>query len=156
MSERDYRVFRSSGTNSRQTYDQAEELSRQRPRADSEYDDYYRASGESLSRTITRSDRGSLAYAPEAPSATKTTYNVGRDRDTNAYITKGNIIVLDSRLDRDRELSDWEVIRPERSESGAYVIETSSTSDYSSPGRRRDYPREKLKFLPLEVDISDL
>ena len=141
MSDREYRAVRSSRPGPRESYDEIEPVSRQRPRGDSHYDDPYaypRGSRDALSRTTTRSEHGSLAQASDVPSATKTTYRIARDRDSDAYVTRGKVIVLDSRLDRDRELSDWEVIRPERSESGAYVIETSSTSDYDTLGRRQE------------------
>ena len=141
MSNREYRVARSSRPSDREPYDSSEPVSRQRSRRDYDYDDNYAyptRSRDALSRMTTKTERGSTVPSSESSSAVKTTYKVARDRGAEPYVTKGNVIVLDSRLDRDRELSDWEVIRPERSESGAYVIETSSTSDYASPGRRRD------------------
>ena len=142
MSGREYRVERSSRPAAREPYDDFESASRQMSRRDYDYDDPYaypRGSRDALSRMTTRSERGSAVPGSEITAATKTTYKVAKERGSDAYVKRANVIVLDSRLDRDRDLSDWEIIRPERSQSGAYVIETSSTSDYASPpGRRRD------------------
>lgn len=142
MSGREYRVERSYRPSAREPYDDYEPVSRERSRGKYDYDDRYantRGSREALSRMTTRSERGSAVPGSEMTAATKTTYNIAKEMGPEGYVKKGNVIVLDSRLGKDRDLSDWEVIRPERSESGAYVIETSSTSDYASPpGRRRD------------------
>ena len=48
------------------------------------------------------------------------------------------------------------MIRPERSESGAYVIETSSTSDYTSPGRQKDLDYDDRRRLAERRDIDIL
>ena len=126
MSGREYRVERSSRPLAREPYDDYEPASRQRSQGEYDYDDPYaypRGSRDALTHMTTRSERGSAVPGSEMSAATKTTYKVARERGSEPYVKKGNVIVLDSRLDRDRDLSDWEVIRPERSESGAYVVE---------------------------------
>jgi hypothetical protein len=121
MADRDNRVSVSSYRD--QYYDDSDRLSRQRSGRQYQYDD--------------RRDHVQRYNEVSAPSTTRTTYRVSRpSRVPEARAGEGKVIVLDSRLDGDRELSEWEVIRPERSESGAYVIETSSTSDYGPPAGR--------------------
>jgi hypothetical protein len=121
MADRDNRVSRSSYRD--QYYDDADRLPRQRSGRQYQYGD--------------RRDYVQRYDEVSAPSTTRTTYRVARpSRVSEARVGEGKVIVLDSRLDVDRELSEWEVVRPERSDSGAYVIETSSTSDYGTPGGR--------------------
>lgn len=135
MAGRDYRAGRPSYPD---RYDEPDPFARQRSRREYQYDSPNyppRGSTDGMSRVISRSDYGSANAVP----ATRTTYRVSRpQRDADARLGEGKVIVLDSRLDGDRDLSDWEIVRPERSESGAYVIETSSssTSDYGKPGGR--------------------
>ena len=147
MSDRDYRITRSSRPILRDPFTYSQPDRRQTPLRDY-HDDYasHRSSRDIISPRTS-----------EAPSATKTTYKVSSTRESEPYVTRGNVIVLDSRLDRDRELSDWEVIRPERSESGAYVIETSSISDSSTPARRRDdYSDRYERSRRDDVDVEFL
>jgi hypothetical protein len=155
MSEREYRAVGSSYPAPRNPYDDYNDddyLRRRTSRRDYTYDEPYshpRGSGDTLSRTTTRSEHGSMVRASAPPSATKTTYRVARDRDAK-------VIVLDSRLSRDRELADWEVIRPERSESGAYIIETSSSIDYDIPNPAQDIDYDARRRPDARQDFEVL
>lgn len=149
MAQRDYRI-RPSYSNPREPYDDLDSVARQRSRGEYRYENQYPpGSRDSVSPNTTRSQFGSTTGSTAI--TTKTTYRVSQPKpDSDTYVTRGNVIVLDSRLDRDRELSDWEVVRPERSESGAYIIETSSTSDYG----RTDVESNRKRRTTLGSDIE--
>lgn len=81
-------------------------------------------------------DARSYHQPPPPPSAavasrTKTTYEVGRDRNSEAYVKRSNALVLAPASSR----SEFEVIRPQRRDDGAYVIDLSNTRGYDD----RDY-----------------
>ena len=156
MSKPEYRVERSFRPSAREPYESYEPVRGEWSPRGHDYDDQYantRGSREALPRQTTSSERGSAVPGSGMTAATKTTYKIAKERGPEGYVKKGNVIVLDSRLDRDRDLSDWEVIRPERSESGAYVIESSSTSDYASPpDRRRDSRYDETRRPKMRRD----
>ena len=80
---------------------------------------------------------------------TKTVYGVARDRNAAAHLTRGDVVVLDHPRDRVESMSDssWEVVRPERDESGAYVIESGGRK-YGQSERRYDYNYDDQRRPP--------
>ncbi len=157
MSGRGYRVERSSRPPTREPDEDFEPVSRQRSQRGYVYDNSDASLGDSRDASSWMTARSEHGSQSASINATKTTYKVAKERGSDPRVKRSNIVVLDSRLDRDRDLSDWDVIRPERSESGAYVIETSSTSDYASPpDRRRDSSYDGTRRLNLGRDLEIL
>lgn len=137
MANRDYHVVHRSRNQDRDAYEA--EYEDRRYRGDEyDYDGDYRGArrsgaGDVWERGSTRSDHGStrqqqMALAPRSRHNTRSEYDFVQDRD-DVYSRGSNVIVLDS---RDQNLSEWEIVRPERTESGAIFIET------GAPYRRRD------------------
>jgi hypothetical protein len=65
-----------------------------------------------------------LALVTRPRASTRTEYDMLSDRDD--FVTRSsdsNVIVLDSRSRGSGGMSDWEIIRPEKTESGAIIIE---------------------------------
>lgn len=153
MSSRDFKVAYSSRES-----DVGSRSVRERPRreynVDRRYDDYrdYRDSRELVS---TRSERSS--NADFAGRTTKTTYGVARDRNAEAYVTRGDVVVLDHPRDRVESMSDssWEVIRPERSDTGTYVVETGGR-DYDRGTRQYEYEYDDRRRGPPVREIEVL
>lgn len=79
------------------------------------------------------------AYHPPAPSApsalipsrTKTTYEIGRDRNSEAYVKRSNALVLAPANPR----SEFEVLRPQKRDDGVYVVDLATSRGYDD----RDY-----------------
>ncbi|ETN46122.1 uncharacterized protein HMPREF1541_00306 [Cyphellophora europaea CBS 101466] len=155
MADREYKVVYKSRIRDQDVYE-AENDNRRYRRHDYGYDDERgpRRSGDYLERISTQSDHGSIrqqemALAPRPRHNTRTEYDFV-DRD-EPYGRSGNAIILDS---RDRDLTEWEIIRPERSESGAIIIET------GGPRGRYDYevvtaPRPREKSIGRSRSIVD-
>ena len=149
MADRDYRVVYKSRTRDQDPYE-AEYDERRYRRDNYGYDDGYGGpcrSGDVLERVSTRSEHGSIkqqtALAPRPRHDTRTEYDFIQDRD-DLYARPSNTIVLDS---RDRDLSEWEIIRPERTESGALVIDT------GAPYRRYGYDDRGPRGSGREIEI---
>ena len=82
------------------------------------------------------------AALPSAATTTKTTYEVGRDRNSEAYVKRSNALTIGPENGR----SEFEVIRPQRRDDGAYVIDLGSARGYDD---RNDYaPRARYYDLP--------
>jgi hypothetical protein len=153
MADREYKVVYKSRIHDHDPYEAEYDNRpyRRDDRYDHDYDDRYgpppRRSGDVLERASTRSDYGSvrqqpqqMALAPRPRHNTRTEYDFVQDRD-DLYPRRSNVVVLDS---RDRDLSEWEIIRPERTESGAIIIDT------GVPFRSQGYDDRR----PRELEVS--
>lgn len=103
---------------------------------DRSYSRHHRDERVIIDRNRRPDDARSYHQPPPPPSAavasrTKTTYEVGRDRNSEAYVKRSNALVLAPASSR----SEFEVIRPQRRDDGAYVIDLSNTRGYDD----RDY-----------------
>ncbi|KAK5047909.1 hypothetical protein LTR84_006097 [Exophiala bonariae] len=92
-----------------------------------------------------RSDdpRGYHQQSTTVANRTKTTYEVGRDRNSEAYVKRSNALVLAPANPR----SEFEVLRPQRRDDGTYVVDLSNPRGYDE----RDYgyqPRTKYYDAP--------
>lgn len=104
--------------------------SSRRPRREVEYEDDYRR--ESTYSRDYRDDRievdrrsranDSRTSLPSTVGKTKTTYAVGRDRNAEAYVKRSNAVIIDDRPG-DHGRYEYEVLRPERRDDGAYVVD---------------------------------
>ena len=65
------------------------------------------------------------------PSRTKTTYEIGRDRNSDAYVKRSNALVIAPTNPR----AEFEVLRPQRRDDGAYIVDLSTSRGYDD----RDY-----------------
>ena len=140
MSDRGYKVIYKS----RESDSTDDQLSPQRSRRDDRYqnDDYdVRRNRDPISA---RSVRGSAVDGGRSNrELTKTTYEVGRDRNSDAYVRGGNVMVIDQpRRRRGESESEWEVIQPEKNSDGAYVIDMGSEGGGRRGGRRYEYEVE--------------
>ena len=63
---------------------------------------------------------------------TKTQYEIGRDRNSDAYVKRSNALVIGPNNSR----SEFEVLRPERRPDGSYVVDTGMTRGYDDRDRR--------------------
>ena len=142
MSDRGYKViYKSRASDS--TDDQ---LSPQRSRRDYRYheDDYEVRRERDVGST--RSVHGSavgLGGRGGEREVTKTTYDIGRRRNDDAYVRGGNVVMIDQpRRRRGESESEWEVIQPEKNSDGAYVIDMGGDGGRRRGGRRYDYEVE--------------
>lgn len=137
-------------------------IPRHRSRRDYDYDyDYpmdttssqdYRDDRVEIDRRVYSSDpRGYPPPAPLPPSGgtMKTTYQVGRDRNSEAYVKRSNALVIDRPKDHARY--EYEVLRPEKRDDGTYVIDLDGSRsrdyiEYDTAGRRYyDQPTESRR-----------
>ncbi|KIW90431.1 uncharacterized protein Z519_09077 [Cladophialophora bantiana CBS 173.52] len=153
--DRSYKVVYSSRT--RDEYD--ERIPSRKPRRDYDYDDEHRVE-KSYSRDY-RDDRIEIdrrsktsdtrTQLPPSSSTTKTTYEIGRDRNSEAYVKRSNAVVIDRPHDHGRY--EYEILRPERREDGTYVVDLGGgrSHDYVVDVDSRGYdrpPRSRYGDLP--------
>ncbi|KAH0841071.1 hypothetical protein AYO21_06565 [Fonsecaea monophora] len=131
-----------------------------KPRREYDYDDEYRVE-KSYSRDyrddrieVDRRSRTSDIRTQLAPpaSATRTTYEVGRDRNSESYVKRSNAVIIDRPHDHGRY--EYEVLRPQRRDDGTYVVDLDGGRsrgylvDVDSRGYDRT-PRSRYADLPL-------
>ncbi|KEF58047.1 uncharacterized protein A1O9_05970, partial [Exophiala aquamarina CBS 119918] len=83
------------------------------------------------------------AQSALVPSRTKTTYEIGRDRNSEAYVKRSNTLVIAPTNPR----SEFEVLRPQRRDDGTYVVDLATSRGYDD----RDYgydPRARYYDAP--------
>ena len=121
---------------------------------DPRYNDYQDSRELQLTRTT---ESGRSGKHDIGGRSTKTVYGVARDGNADARLTRGDVVVLDHPRDRVESMSDssWEVVRPERDESGAFVIESGGRS-YGQSGRRHDYEYDDRRRPPPTRDFEPL
>lgn len=84
---------------------------------------------------------------PVGGGTTKTTYEIARDRNSEAYVKRSNALIIDRPRDRGR--AEYEVLRPERRDDGAYIVDIGARrsrdyvdrdmSSYDAPSRAKYY-----------------
>ncbi|KIX96953.1 uncharacterized protein Z520_07067 [Fonsecaea multimorphosa CBS 102226] len=156
--DRSYKVVYSS-----RTRDEVDErIPARKPRRDYDYDDEYRVE-KSYSRDyrddgieIDRRSRTSdtRTQLPPPVGATKTTYEIGRDRNAESYVKRSNAVIIDRPRDNGRY--EYEILRPERRNDGAYVfdLDRRHSRDYQIDVDSRAYerpPRSRYGDPPLTV-----
>ncbi|OAP59467.1 hypothetical protein AYL99_06765 [Fonsecaea erecta] len=132
--DRSYKVVYATRTRD----DLDERIPARKPRREYDYDDEYRVE-KSYSRDyrddgieIDRRSRASdsRTHLPPPVGATKTTYEVARDRNSDSYVKRSNAVIIDRPRDHGRY--EYEILRPDRRDDGAYVFDLDG-------GRSRDY-----------------
>ncbi|KAL6249640.1 hypothetical protein RBB50_003493 [Rhinocladiella similis] len=105
-----------------------------RPRRDHEYPDerVVRRDYRDERVEIDRSSRSDLDAG-----STRTTYKIGRDRKSEAYLRRNDAIVIDSPREYGR--AEYEVVRPTRNADGAYVIDVGSSRSRGRDDRDARY-----------------
>ena len=131
--DRPYKVVYSS----RRRDDIDEQIPSRRPRRDYDYeDDYRKESKYSRDYRDDRDDRVEVdrmsrtSDSRTATGLTKTRYEVGRDRNSEAYVKRTDAVVVDQPGDHGRY--EYEVLRPQRQDDGTYVVDIGG-------GRSQDY-----------------
>ncbi|KIW15530.1 hypothetical protein PV08_05576 [Exophiala spinifera] len=99
---------------------------------------------------IDRSSRSDL----DTRSSTRTTYKVGRDRKSEAYLKRGDAVVVES--PREYARAEYEVIRPTRNADGAYVIDLGGGRPRGRDGRdARSYDVDSRSGHGEDVVVYD-
>jgi len=151
--DRGYKVVYKSRVRKANPVEEQQQLSR----GDYDYDSH---------SVYSRDDRGEVSisdrsvrsrdgprYAPDPapfrPSGeTKTTYEVVRHGDSDAYVKRSNVVVLGQPRDYGR--SDYEILRPERRDDGAYVVETDRGGPWDVVDRNGyDIPRARPHYYDV-------
>ncbi len=101
-----------------------DQIPSRRQRRDVEYEDDYRQ--ERIYSRDHREDRMEVDRRSrgieESAGLTKTRYAVGRDRNAESYVKRSDAVVIDDRP-TDRGRYEYEVLRPQRSDNGTYVVD---------------------------------
>ncbi|KIW44827.1 uncharacterized protein PV06_03271 [Exophiala oligosperma] len=110
-----------------------------RPRRDYEYPE------ERVARRDYRDERVEIDRSSRSDfdaGSTRTTYKVGRDRKSEAYLKRNDAIVIENPRDYGR--AEYEVVRPTRNADGAYVI------DLGGGGRPRGRDDREAKYYDVD------
>lgn len=122
-----YKVVYSTRTRERDPVE--EPVSRQRSRREYDYPvekTYSRDYRDDRSEVDRRSRASDQTYSeshslPSAGGTTKIKYEVGKGRNSNVYVKRNNAVVIERPRDSGR--SEYEVVRPERTDDGSYVVD---------------------------------
>ncbi|KAI1628649.1 hypothetical protein EDD37DRAFT_15079 [Exophiala viscosa] len=129
--DRGYKVVYSSRV--REIDDADDHITRQRSSRDNNYNDDSRSSRDDRTE-VDRSSRASDSRSDLQGNSSKTTYKVGRNRDSNAYVKRPDASsssvtsITERPIDRGR--SEYEVLRPQKRDDGVYVVDLGASPDY--------------------------
>lgn len=123
--DRGYKVVYSSRV--RESDEVDDQITRQRSNLDSSYYDNPRDSRDDRIE-VDRSSRTSDSPRDLQANGKKTTYKVGRNRNSDAYVKRSDTSTIKHLGEPGR--SEYEVLRPQRRDDGAYVVDIGGSRDY--------------------------
>ncbi|KIV80480.1 hypothetical protein PV11_07978 [Exophiala sideris] len=126
--DRGYKVVYSSRV--RETDEVDDQITRQRSNRNDNYYDDSRSSRDDRTE-VDRSSRASDSRSELQANGSKTTYKVGRNRNSEAYVKRSNAS-NGSTTERpsDRGRSEYEILRPQKRDDGVYVVDLNASQDY--------------------------
>jgi len=127
--DRGYKVVYSSRI--RETDDADDQITRQRSNRDNNFYDDSRSSRDERIE-VDRSSRASDSRSDLQGNSNKTTYKVGRNRNSDRYVKRPDAS-NSSNTERpsDRGRSEYEILRPQKRDDGVYVVDLGASRDYS-------------------------